>query len=276
MVADVSFDPDMLGYYARGLEATRLGHGHGQLELIRTQEIVSRYLGAPPKVILDVGGGPGRYACWLAGQGYEVHLVDAVSLHVDQARGASAAQPGRPLADVRLGDARNLEWPDASIDVVLLLGPLYHLTERVERVAALREARRVLKRDGLLIAAAVSRFASLLDGLSDGLLGDPEYVRIVERDLIDGQHRNPTPHDYFTTAFFHRPDELSAEISEAGLAMEELAGVEGPAWILPDLDNRWLDPEQRDRLLWAARTVEHEPSLVGMSAHILAIARKTA
>ncbi|PYN91717.1 MAG: SAM-dependent methyltransferase [Candidatus Rokuibacteriota bacterium] len=276
MVADVPLSPEMLSYYAQGLEADRLAHGHGPLELIRTQEIVSRHLGSPPKVILDVGGGPGRYACWLAARGYQVYLVDAVPLHVDQARAASAAQPARPLADVRLGEARRLEWPDASVDVVLLLGPLYHLTERAERLAALREVRRVVKRGGLLFAAAVSRFASLLDGLCDELLADPAYVRIVERDLTDGQHRNPTSHDYFTTAFFHRPDELVAEISEAGLAVEELAGIEGPGWILPDLARRWLDPEQRDRLLWAARVIEHETSLLGMSAHMLAIARKTA
>jgi hypothetical protein len=132
----------------------------------------------------------------------------------------------------------------------------------------------VLRPGGLCFAAAVSRFASLLSGLFDDLLGDPEFGRIVERDLRDGQHRNPTPRDYFTTAFFHHPDELDVEVREAGFALVDLVGIEGPGWPLPDVEKRWADPVQRDQLLWAARVVEREPSLLGFSAHLLAVARR--
>src|SRR5204862_445674 len=105
----------------------------------------------------------------------------------------------------------------------LLLGPLYHLTEPSDRLAALREAHRVLRGGGIIFAAAISRFASALDGLVRGFLHDEQFVRIVERDLKDGQHRNPTEHPaYFTTAFFHHPDELRAEVEEAGFRLELL------------------------------------------------------
>src|ERR1051326_3221267 len=74
-----------------------------------------------------------------------------------------------------------------------------------------------------------SSFASALDGLVSGYLNDPEFVRIVQQDLVDGQHRNPTNHPaYFTTAFFHHPDELAAEVAEAGFTLEALLAVEGP------------------------------------------------
>lgn len=271
---DLAQPPEVLAYYARGVEAPRLSRGHGLLEEARTREIVSRHLpGPPPQVIVDVGGGPGVYAYWLARLGHEVHLLDASPLHVEQVRAATAQHKAR-LKSVRLGDARRLAQADNSTDAVLLLGPLYHLTERADRLAALAESGRILKPGGLLFAAAISRFASLLDGLVSGYLGDSEYVRIVENDLRTGQHRNPTSHDYFTTAFFHLPEELAGEVTEAGLVIEELLGVEGPGWLLRDLEARWTDPEQRRQLLDAARAVERAPSLLGLSPHLLAVARK--
>jgi ubiquinone/menaquinone biosynthesis C-methylase UbiE len=266
--------PETLHYYAQGQEALRLTRGHGVLELARTQELITRHLPGQPQVVLDVGGGPGTYACWLAALGHEVHLVDAIPLHIDQARAASARQPQHPLASITLGDARRLDWPDSSVDAVLLLGPLYHLTRREERLAALREAHRVLRPGGLLLAAAISRFASLLDGLVSGYLSDPDYLRIVEQDLAEGQHRNPTTRDYFTTAYFHRPEELEAEVLEAGFIQEALVGVEGPGWLLADLERRWSDPPQRAQLLAAARAVEGEAGLRGLSPHLIAVARK--
>jgi SAM-dependent methyltransferase len=215
------------------------------------------------------------YACWLAGLGYEVHLVDPVPLHLSQAEEASRARPDRPVASFALGDARALARPDGSTDVVLLFGPLYHLTDRDDRLAALREARRVLRPGGILVAAAISRFASALDGLRSGYLDEPAFAEIVERDLAAGQHRNPTNHPaYFTTAFFHRSDELRQEVQDAGLTAEHLLAVEGPAWLLADFDRHWDDPGRRERLLGVVRRLEAEPSVLGASAHILAVARK--
>ena len=176
---------DWQRHYQPGLEAQRLGAGAGRIEFERTQAVIRRYLGEPPAVICDVGGGPGAYAVWLLTHGYSVHLVDPVSVHVEEARQA-LAEVGSGNFSVTVGDARSLEQGDASVDSVLLLGPLYHLTERDERVAALREAYRVLKPRGLVFAAAISRFASLFDGMARDLLDEPEFQSIVERDLKDG------------------------------------------------------------------------------------------
>jgi SAM-dependent methyltransferase len=273
---DEQIPPEVQAYYARGGEARRLFETHGLIERARTQEIILRHLPPPPGVILDVGGGSGVYASWLAAQGYRVHLVDAMPLHVEQARQASALQPSTPIASMRVGDARRLEEVGASVDGVLLMGPLYHLTERPERIRTLCEARRVLKPGGLLFAAGVGRFASLLSGVAERLLGDPDFAAIVARDLEGGQHRNPTGKDYFTTAFFHRPEELRSEVAEAGFDLLDLLGVEGPAWLLPDLEERWADGEERERLLQAARAVEREPTLLGIHPHLLAVARRGA
>lgn len=269
--------PEMLAYYAGGTEARRLFVERGNLERVRTQELLLRHLPPPPGVVLDVGGGPGVYANWLAEQGYEVHLIDPVPLHVEQARQADRVRRGRPLASSRAGDARRLDWATASADAVLLMGPLYHLTERADRLRALQEAARVTRPGGLIFAVGISRFASLLDGLAAGYLRDPDFARIVERDLTDGQHRNPTRHSaYFTTAYFHHPDELQEEIREAGLTILEAVAIEGPGWWLPQPFAAWWDaPDGRERLLAAVRAVERETTLLGLSPHIMVVAQRS-
>jgi ubiquinone/menaquinone biosynthesis C-methylase UbiE len=226
---------------------------------------------------VDVGGGAGIYALPLATEGYSVHLIDPVPLHVEQAIEGSASQPEAPLASAEVGDARGLPMEQASADAVLLLGPLYHLTEQEDRVLALREACRVVRPGGTVVAAAVSRFASTMDGLARGFLADDEFEVIVERDVAEGQHRNPSNRPgWFTTAYFHLSQELRAETTEAGLKPEAFVAVEGPAWTLPDL-GQWLEDEARRRkLLDAIRRVQAEPSLLGSSAHILVVARRPA
>src|SRR6266576_18572 len=132
-------------FYREADEASRLTTGWFQLEHARTEELILRYLPPAPATIIDAGGGSGVYACWLAARGYQVHLIDPVPKHVERARAASSAQPGSPLASAEVGDAGRLLQSDHSADAVLFLGPLYHLVEREDRIACLREAYRVLR-----------------------------------------------------------------------------------------------------------------------------------
>jgi SAM-dependent methyltransferase len=265
---------EIAAYYERGDEAGRLGDW-GRLEFLRTRELLSRFLPSPPATVLDVGGAAGAYALPLAGEGYDVHLLDPVALHVEQARAASAAQAA-PLASTAVGDARELPFADASVDVVLMLGPLYHLTDATDRARALREARRTLRPGGLLAAAAIMRFASTLDGIAQGFLLEPDFEEIVERDLADGQHRNPSAHPgWFTTAYFHRPDELEREVAAAGFELRALLAVEGAVGAAAEAGtlDAWIDDAaKREVLLRAIRRVEAEPSLLGASPHVLALA----
>jgi SAM-dependent methyltransferase len=259
-------DPSIQAHYDLGVEQPRLAH-ESTLEWVRSREVLERYLPPPPASVLDVGGGPGVYAAWLAGKGYAVRLIDPVPRHIDEARTLAAGS-----FEAAIGDARRLEAADASFDAVLLMGPLYHLVERADRIQALGEARRVAKPGGCVIAVGISRFASLLDGLRFDWLRDPDFRSIVEADLRSGQHRNPRPEErpeWFTTAFFHRPDELVAEVTESGLDVEAVLGIEGPGWLVR------RDVQQAE-LVEVARAVEQEPSLLGASAHLMLIARRLA
>ncbi|MGH7449400.1 MAG: class I SAM-dependent methyltransferase [Longimicrobiales bacterium] len=264
----------LLGHYATGYEAERLSKGTGLLEFSRTQEILARCLPPPPGRVVDIGGGPGQYSSWLAARAYDISLLDIVPLHVEQAR-ARFRQYGATTATAGVGDARALPYEDASHSVALLMGPLYHLQERMDRIKAAREAWRVLTSGGTMIVTAISRFASLIDGYVNGYISDPAFVSVVDQDLATGRHRNSTAEPaYFTDAYFHHPDELTAELREAGFTVGPLIAVEGPFWMLQNFNEHWSEETGRQRLLSYLRMIESDATMIGASAHIVAVCRK--
>ena len=270
-----SLDPEIAGHYNEYDEGGRLFRGLGRFELVRVRELLRRWLPSPPAVILDIGGGEGVHALWLAREGYQVYLIDAHSPHVEAARRASSAQPDFPIASCQTGDARRLEESDGSADAVLLFGPLYHLTEGRDRLKALREAHWVLVDGGRLFAMGISRFSSTFDGFRHGYFEDPRFEEIAARDRRDGQHRNATRDlRFFTTSYFHRPEDLASEVQEAEFKLLGLFGVQGVARVLSDFDHHWEDEHRREHLLEVVRSLETEPSLLGLSNHIMAVGEK--
>ena len=269
-----SLDKGFLAHYNAGVEKDRLLKGSSNLEFERTKRILLRYLPKRPSVIVDVGGGPGRYSFWLAEMGHSLHMIDVLPLHIRQAR-RFQRDTRHPLASIALGDARKLRFGNESVDEVLMFGPMYHLIRKAERLKALSEARRVLRPNGLLFVAAISKFASVLDGSARGFILDPGFMKIIRSDLKTGQHRNPTNHPgYFTTAFFHHPRELEDELRKAKFRSVKTYSVTGFAWLLPNFKQIWNDPELKRRLMELLDLIEEEPSLLGVSDHVLAVARK--
>jgi SAM-dependent methyltransferase len=257
------------GYYDEGLEHDRLSQDRGLLEWARSTEIVLRHLPAPPAVAADIGGGPGRYALWLAELGYRVEHRDLMPLHVQQLRDEAAGIEGLHTA---VCDARDLDLGDASVDAVLLLGPLYHLRERADRIRALTEARRVVRPGGPVFVAAVSRWVTRILGLRHRLyLDHPQLAELTSYAERTGWLPHLTPTSW--TGYSHRPHQLRAELRDAGLAVADLVSVDGPAFLLADLDARWNDPVERAAILDAARAFERVPELLGMGPHLLATAR---
>jgi SAM-dependent methyltransferase len=264
--------PEILEFYGETIdEADRLtSSADGILEMLRTQEILRRYLPSPPASILDVGGGPGAHARWLVKDGYAVHLIDPVPRHVEQATatGATAA----------IGDARALTAADGTYDVVLLLGPLYHLLERGDRLQALAEARRVARPGGLVAAAAIGRYASLFEHTATTWLGTKPHVREAVGDILRTGIHEPGRKG-FTAAYFHTAAELAEEMSAAGLTDPQLLSIEGPTWGALKATEHHTD-ERLDTngplftaALEAARLAEPYPDLLAAASHMIAIAR---
>lgn len=264
------FDSVIEQFYKNGLEKDRLTHGTSELERDRTLQIFQKFLPSAPAVIYDIGGAAGAYAFVLSQQGYEVHLVDPVSLHIEQAQ-TEAKKSGIQLASYAVGDARALTMQDQSADVVLLLGPLYHLIDKQERIQALSEAYRVLKPNGLIIAAAISRFASMMDGLYQGMFLDPSYRELIKQDLNTGMHL-PGGAKNFTNAYLHHPQQFREEFVQAGFTNITLHAVEGPVW-----DEQSIERLKQDRKIWKEllsfiESIESDETIIGASAHMLGVA----
>ncbi|WP_204358547.1 bifunctional 2-polyprenyl-6-hydroxyphenol methylase/3-demethylubiquinol 3-O-methyltransferase UbiG [Streptosporangium sp. 'caverna'] len=255
---------ELLAYYEQDREHDRLREGRGRLEFWRTQDVLRRVLPPAPARVLDVGGGTGVHAEWLSADGYEVELLDPIPLHVERA----AALAG---VTARLGDARELPVPDGSADAVLLLGPLYHLAERADRGRALAEARRAVRPGGLVAAATISRYSAIHDGIYQGFYLQDGFRAAAHAAAADGLMLSPRSG---FTAYFHDPDEVPDEFTDAGLPEVERYGLEGAFWLYGDV-NDWLDdPERRTLILDAQRAVESVPSLLGVSGHMLTAARR--
>ncbi len=268
-----SLPPEILEFYASAeIEHGRLFGGNGPLELARTRQIVSRYLKEPGLIVRDIGGGTGVYAYWLAGLGHEVHLLDAVPSHIDHA--IRELPQGIRLASAVVGDARQLPWADESSDLVLMFGPLYHLTELHDRQRALDEAFRVLRPGGIVLGAAISRLVTTMNALFQTLGTSPAFYAMAKLDADTGRHTSPPESPNFTTAWFHDPAEFAAEFRSSKFELVDLLGVEGPGWLVPDFRTAWADPVRRFQLLETAERLERREDVLGMNKHIIAVGHK--
>jgi SAM-dependent methyltransferase len=256
-------------------EESRLADRIGPFEYERTKSVIARYLDRGQQIVVDAGGGTGAYTLWLAEQGHEAHFIDLVPRHVDLVR-EKAREHFLTLGSANVGDARSLRFEDEFADLVLLMGPLYHLTDQGDRIKALRECARVVKKGGRVLCTAISRYASMLAGFRFNRFDDPEFEAMVDKDLLDGQHRNPVEGSkHLDTAFLHEPNELRQEIERSGLACEKVLGIESPIALLRQLED-WIQEKGRmhELALKYARLIEEEESLLGASFHLLGIGKR--
>ena len=256
----MQIDPRVRRRYEQVDEDERLWRpGLGELVRLRTWDILDRLLPHRGRVA-DIGGGPGTHAAYLARAGHEVVLFDPVPRHVQAAAARSAAQPEAPFR-VEQAEARDLPLADRSVDAALVMGPLYHLVEREQRLAALKESVRVLRPGGHMVTEVITRYAWVLDATLRGLLTSADTWSDFDWILRTGQSKDPKKMvDGGFWAYFHRPEELVAELEVAGFTEIRLLAVEGFAWILDDLPRRMADPAD---LLRVMRLTESEPSLLG-------------
>lgn len=278
-----TIDKTVLAYYEAGREFHRLRKDIGLIEFERTKEILLENLPKPPAVIYDVGGAYGEYSWLLASMGYEVHLFDLSETNIKLSGELAKEYPGCSLAESKVCDARNLPCEDNTADAVLLMGPLYHITDFEGRIKAVKESFRVLKNYGLLFAAALTPFSVLLDNITryspnagDIYLENSEFLKMVERELKDGCHINPNKKVYsgLGSSHLHTVKALKSELKAGGFSSSTVHGVMGGAWLARDIDELWKNKTSRKALMNTVRLLDTNEEIIGLSCHLLAVAGK--
>lgn len=282
-----TIDTTVLAGYNAGIERDRLRAGIGLIEFERTKEILIEKLPKPPAVIYDIGGAYGEYSWWLSSLGYEVHLFDLSETNIKMSEELAVEYPNVSLKSAMICDARSIPRPDKSADAILLMGPLYSITEYEERILAIKESHRLLKDDGILFSAALTPYSVLVSRLAvyhendtkkRKELDDPAVISIIERALVDGCYINPERKiaNGLGSSHLHTAKALREELSCGGFDTLSVHGVMGGAWLAPNLNELLENEETRKVLMKTVRMLDTHEEIIGLSGHLLAVSRKEA
>jgi 2-polyprenyl-3-methyl-5-hydroxy-6-metoxy-1,4-benzoquinol methylase len=258
-------------YYDKRAEKEWQRLTFNRMEFAVTQRLLATYLPLCGQ-ILDCGGGPGRYALWLASQGYDVTLFDLSEACLDKAQ-AEASTAGVTLSYER-GTATDLSrFPDHSFDAVLVMGPLYHLVRLGDRQKALSEAVRIVKSPGLIATSFITRTAFLryfAKELANEVL---EFYEPMQNVIEKGYDQTVAPGiDYFP-AYFAHPNEVEPLLRGAGLEPVGVFAVEGFVSMIDETINTLQGAEWE---AWVELNLKltTDPTLFSGAEHLLAFGRK--
>ncbi len=241
-----------------------------RLEYLTTIAYMDKYL-EPGSSILDVAAGTGIYALRYAARGHAVTAFDITPKYIDIIN-KKAADSGLQI-DSRVNDARSLSSvPDASVDNVFCMGPIYHLTEKADRDAAMRECVRVLKPGGLLFLAYINKYFIF----SQFALSSRHYLteKFYQKIIVEQKISSSDEDTFWTDSWFTTPDEIESIASDAGLTKVNHIAQDGIGRLKSEEVDMMSDENFK---LWAdfhIRTCE-EPSILGISNHGLYIGKKS-
>ena len=236
-------------------------------EFTRSKHIISRYLFNKKMEIADIGGGTGAYSFWLAEKGHDVHLFDLTPKHIEIAE-QKAKIGGVALCSYTCGDARDLPYNDESMDLVLIMGPLYHFQSQESRLKCLTEAYRILKHGGHVICTVIGRYTALVTTLKHNLFhvfSTDTLEKLIKTGMSDAFN--------IVQAYAHTPSEIMAELSSTGFENTHVVAVEG---ILNAFGDYSLPTDEKEAasLLKCIELTETIPELMGVSRNLMAVGSK--
>lgn len=260
-------------FYNNASEETRLDKGMGVFEFERIKSLIEKHITLPSAKILDVGGGTGKYSEWLARKGHKVSLIEPVAKHIQIAQDRTHKLKNK--FSVHLGESRKLNFPDNFADLIILHGPLYHLQKKEDRELTIREAKRVLKNDGIILGFAINYTASTLVGLLNGLIHKKSFLNLCEEELTTGVHNPPSDFPWLLAeAYYHKPKELKDEFIKQGLMHLNTFAVEGMVWLDKDFFVSMMNEKKRNTLMDLIRITENDSYLLPFSPHMMIAAKK--
>ena len=260
-------------FYNKASEETRLEKGMGIFEFERIKELIQLHISKSESIIIDIGGGTGKYAEWLAKDGHQVHLVEPVLKHIKLAE-KRAKKLKNPFS-VAIGEAKKLPYKNDTADLVILHGPLYHLQKREDRVTAILEAKRVLKKGGIILGFAINYTASTLVGLMNGMIHANSFFDMCKQELTTGIHNAPKDFPFLLAdAYYHKPQHLKEEFLEQNLEFINLFAVESLIWLDSEYFANMIDKRKSKTLKELQKLTQNDEYLLPFSPHMMISVKK--
>ncbi|WP_340065822.1 class I SAM-dependent methyltransferase [Ascidiimonas aurantiaca] len=261
-------------FYNKASEETRLDSGMGVFEFERIKQLISQHITKEHAIIIDVGGGTGKYSEWLGSLGHKVVLIEPVEKHIKQAESRSK-KAEKPFTIIK-GNAQKLEYPSNFADLVILHGPLYHLQSATERKLAIQEAYRVLKTNGICLAFGINYTASTMAGLMNGQIHNREFFEMCRRELSSSLHNPPNSLPWLLAkGYYHKPEDLRAELlNAADFKYQTSKAVEGIIWLDSSYFTSMEIPQKRETLEELLKITEQDENLIALSPHFMVSVKK--
>lgn len=260
-------------FYNKASEETRLDKGMGIFEFERIKSLIEKYIPFSSSKIIDIGGGTGKYSEWLAKKGHQVHLVEPVPKHIKLAE--NRANKLKNKFSVQLGESRKLEFKNNFADLIILHGPLYHLQKKEDRDLTIKEAKRVLKNDGVILGFAINYTASTLVGLLNGLIHKKTFFEMCKDELTTGIHNPPSDFPWLLAeGYYHNPEQLKEEFINQELTYLNTYAVEGMAWLDKDYFANMLNETKKKTLIELTKVTENDSYLLPFSPHMMIAVKK--
>ncbi|MGD8191688.1 class I SAM-dependent methyltransferase [Brevibacillus ginsengisoli] len=263
----------VIDFYEKYNEESRLTTDNARkIEFIITTRTLDNYI-KPAYTVLELGAGTGIYSIYYAEKGNKVVATDITPKHVELIQEKVVKRNGVPLdLEAKIANATNLgEFESEAFDVVLCLGPLYHLINETDRVKCIQESLRVLKRGGLLVVAYINKHYIL----HSVMLNNKKYLtnKFIDKMLRTGVIRDGEEECFWTDAFFTTPEEMISLLENFEVEIIDHLASDGFSPFL----GKYLNTFETDEVDTWVHYIENscrEKSILGISNHALLICQK--
>jgi ubiquinone/menaquinone biosynthesis C-methylase UbiE len=263
---------DVIEFYERYDEDNRLSADHAsKIEFVVTTHVLNEHIDAHHH-ILELGAGTGAYSMYYAERGNEVVATDISPKHIEMIRQKVKEEHQAIKLSAEVVDAIDLcQFKTGCFDVVLCLGPIYHLTDVNDRVKCIQEALRVLKPGGILAVAYINKHYII----HAVMINMKRYFtqKITEDILRTGTCKEAGENCFISVGFLTTPAEIESFMAQFHVEIIDHAATDGITSLLRNQVNELNDTEYD---VWVRYMLSNcrEKSLLGISNHVLLMCRK--
>ncbi len=255
-------EKELIEYYNKFNEDKRLTRKHGKVEFIVTLKYIHDYLNKMnnPKII-DIGAGTGKYSIELSNQGYDVTAIELVKHNLSYIKKYDKIKSYQ-------GNAIDLSrFKDETFDLTLLFGPMYHLIDENDKIKALNEAKRITKKDGIIMVAYIMNdYCILTHGFKDN-----NILNAIENKMIDDSFKCiKWDNNLYSVYRIEDIDKLNEKVN---LNRIKIITPDGPANYMRNTLNKMSDKEF-DKFIEYVLSISDRKDMIGSSAHTIDILKK--